>query len=372
MRLCTTLILSALAASSVSLAAQDAPPPRPPPGSAGAIPAPQPPHLSGPMIQFDNATYDFGKAASGEKVRHTFTVTNTGDQTLEITNVRPSCHCTTAGGWTHRIEPGQTGVIPVEFDSALNNGNVTKTVEVYSNARNQPRLMLILRGVVWKPIDITPATAFISIPPDSTNRESTTVRIVNQTDTPMTLSQPASANSNFTAALKETKPGKEFELVITAEPPFAAGNVPGTISMQSSLTNSPLVHVTVFARVTPAVQVSPPQFFLSGLPGRWFTNRVSIRGNNALVLSNPTASDSRIQLRLESLGLQGMYNLMAAFPPDFEVPPGQRAVVSVESNHPRYPVIKIPVIQISRPRAYAKPAGGFPIPPAPVPVANHP
>jgi hypothetical protein len=327
------------------------------------------------MIQLDNVTYDFGRAASGEKVRHTFTVTNTGDAMLEITNVRPGCHCTTAGDWTHRIEPGQTGIIPVQFDSAQNSGTIAKSVEVYSNARNHPRLTLFLRGVVWKPIEITPQTAFINIPADTTNRESTTVRIVNKTDGPLTLTQPASANHSFSAELKETQPGKEFELVITAEPPFSVGNAPGTISMQTSLTNSPVINITAIARVAPAIQVNPPQFYLNALPNRWFTNRVSIRGNIAtivLILSNAVASDSRIEVRLEPLGLKGMYNLMAAFPPGFEVPPGQHAEVTVESNYPRNPVIKIPIFQVGRPRAFANPAVHIPPPPAPVPVSIPP
>jgi hypothetical protein len=327
------------------------------------------------MIQFDSLTYDFGRAASGEKVRHIFTVTNTGNRMLEITNVRPGCHCTTAGDWTHRIEPGQTGVIPIQFDSAQNSGNITKTVDVYSNAKNQPRLTLFLKGAVWRPIEINPQTAFINIPADTTNRESTTVKIVNKTDSPMTLSEPTSTNPSFSAELKETQPGKEFELVITAEPPFTVGNAPGTISMKTSLTNSPAINITAVARVAPAIQVNPPQFYLNALPNRWYTNRVSIRGNiasNVLILSNAIASDSRIEVRLEPLGLKGMYNLMAAFPPGFEVPQGQRAEVTVESNYPRNPVIKIPILQIGRSRAFANPPVRIPPPPTPVPVASHP
>jgi hypothetical protein len=325
------------------------------------------------MIQFDNITFDFGKAAMGEKVRHTFTLTNTGDLPLEITNVHPGCHCTTAGDWTHRVEPGQTGTISVQFDTAGLNANVTRTVDVFSNAKNQPRLTLFIRGAIWRPVEISPMTAVIPIPPDSTNSQSTTVRIVNQTDNPITLSEPTSPSHCFTAVLKEVKPGKEFELAITAAPPFTVGNTPGTFSMKTSLTNAPVISVTAIASVQAAIQIYPSQFIVDASPDRWFTNRVAIHGatTNALVLSNAVASDSRIQLRLEPVGLKGMYNLMAAFPPGFDTGPSRRAEVTVQSNHPLHPVIKIPILQISRPKPAAMLASRGPNPPNAQPITNY-
>src|SRR5215510_7123219 len=65
----------------------------------------------GPQIQFDNQVYDFEKVTAGDVVKHTFIFTNTGNQTLELTDVHPSCGCTTAGDWTRKVEPGQTGLI---------------------------------------------------------------------------------------------------------------------------------------------------------------------------------------------------------------------------------------------------------------------
>jgi hypothetical protein len=375
MRLWATLILSAMTAGSVRLEAQPSPPPAVVPlAPAAGILAPPATNTSGPMIQFDNVMYDFGKAAAGEKVEHTYIVTNTGDQTLEISNVSPGCHCTTAGAWTHRIEPGHTGIIPIRLDSSLFNGPVTKSISVTSNAKNQPRMALLLKGTVWKPIDVRPSIANMSIPADSTNSQSATVRIVNQTDDPITVSPPTSANQLFTAALKEIKPGKEFELVITAQPPFTAGNVMGTISMKTSLASSPVINVTASAYVVPAVQVYPAQIMLNASPDHWFTNRITIRGSttNVLTLSNPTASDSRIELRLEPMTLKGMYNLMAAFPPGFQLQPGQTAEVTVQSNHPRYPVIKIPIIQVQRAKVPVNPTGRFPTPQNPIHVTNQP
>src|SRR5436190_16810023 len=51
----------------------------------------------GPKIAFETPEYDFAKVKSGELVKHTFIFTNTGDDLLILTNVQPSCGCTTAG-----------------------------------------------------------------------------------------------------------------------------------------------------------------------------------------------------------------------------------------------------------------------------------
>src|SRR5262245_37046886 len=48
---------------------------------------------SGSKIQFETPTYDFGKAKAGDPIKHTFVFTNTGCETLEISNVRPGCGC---------------------------------------------------------------------------------------------------------------------------------------------------------------------------------------------------------------------------------------------------------------------------------------
>jgi hypothetical protein len=321
------------------------------------------------MIQFDNPMYDFGKVAVGEKARHTYFVTNTGNETLQITNVHPGCHCTTAGDWTHKIEPGQTGTIPVQFDSTGFNGTITRTIEVYSNAKNGPHKTLQLKGLIWKPIEYA-STASISIPADATNEMSTTVRIVNQTDNPVTFSNAVSAKSLFDAVVKETKPGKEYELVITAHPPFPTANTSGAITVNTSLPSTPTISVNAMAMITPAVQVSPSQIVLNPLPDRATTNRVTIHSNttNLLSLSNPKASDSQIQVDVQPGVRSGTFTLVVVTPPGYRLAPGQHAEVTVESNHPRYPVIRVPIMQLPARKTVAS----FPAHPNAPPVTGHP
>jgi hypothetical protein len=383
-RLCATLIVSAMTVASVRLAAQGNPPPAPVPPAA----APVSPASSGPIIQVDIPKFDFGKARAGEKVRHTYIITNTGDAMLHITNVQGSCHCTTVGNWSHDIAPGHTGEIAAQLDTTGFGGGgapVQRMITVYSNARNEPRKTLVIKGVVWKAIDVSPSSATISIAPDATNAETTTVRILDQTDNPITFSNAVSANRLFTATLKEIKPGKEYQLVIDAQPPFTPGNSWGTITVNTSLTNTPVISVPVHARVLPPIQIYPSQIVVNLLPDRATTNRVTIKGtstNTVLTLSNAKASDSRIHVDLLPLGPKGMYNVVAVFPADFKLEPGQHAEVTVESNQPRTPLLKIPIVEYPRPRHIAAlpphprpapaPANLSPAQPNPPPAANHP
>jgi len=306
------------------------------------------PIVDGPMIVFDNRNYDFGKAAAGEKVKHSYIVTNTGTGTLEISDVHPSCGCTTAGGWTRKVEAGQTGEIPVQFDSSRYSGPVTKTITVTSNAKNEPRAVVILHGTVWKPIDVTPSTAVVNVQEDATNSVSTTVRIISAVDSPIEVTDPTSSSKSFSAELKTVRPGKEYALTISALPPFAGMNTSASISVKTSLPSSPVLSVTAIAAVQQAILVSPMQVTLNASMERWSTNRVFIRGNGGRVLNlqEPEVSDSRLKVDILPMGMQGMYNLLIDVPPGFDIPQGQRVEIKVKTNDPRHPEIKIPIVQI--------------------------
>jgi hypothetical protein len=331
-------------------------------------------------MTFVTNEYHFGRVAVGTLVKHVFIVSNAGDQTLVITRVTPGCHCTTAGGdWSkpHQIEPGKTEGIPIQFDSGSFRGDVNKTITVASNDKLAPNQTLILRGTVWKVFDVTPQLAHITIMPDAPSNWTAVVHITNQSDEPATLSNPTSDNGLFKAELKTIKPGKEFDVVFTAVPPLATGDHTGTISVKTSLTNMPVINITVVATVQPAVGVTPPQITLSPQIDRWLTNRVTIIGNvsNSLVLSDPEASDKRISVEIKEMTRGRVFQLAAIFPPGFQIAPGQQVRLSVKSNNAERPVIIVPIRQLQRqpatspPLAHPKPMSQNPPPP---PATGHP
>jgi len=87
-----------------------------------------------PIMTFDSAVCRFGTLAIGEKYLHTFRFTNTGNSALIISQVNPSCGCTSPKDWPKDpIAPGGDGQITIEFNSNGNSGQVDKTVSIVTN-----------------------------------------------------------------------------------------------------------------------------------------------------------------------------------------------------------------------------------------------
>jgi hypothetical protein len=307
----------------------------------------------GPIIEFDRKDYNWGKVESGDVVKHVFVVSNAGTEMLVISNVHPSCGCTTAGAWTTNIEPGKTGSIPVQFNSARFSGptTITKTVEVFSNARNHPRETLFLRGLSRRTIEATPPNPVINVVTGTTSNVSTTVRLTCQGEQPIELSDPVLSSKSFTAELQTVTPGKEYKLVVTALPPFAVGSPSTTVHLKTTSLTAPNFDLNVVASIQPEIQVSPPQLRLGALPNVWTTNRgVFVHGNGPakLTLSDPECSDPRVHVQLNPIGVQSMYNLLVALPPSYQIEPGKPVEITLKSDNTNMPIVKVPVVQFSR------------------------
>ncbi len=112
----------------------------------------QPPTApEGPMIKWDNANYDFGDLAQGERVETTFKFTNSGTAPLIITNVEVTCGCTTPKGWPRDpILPGGTGELTIAFNSVGKYGRQNKVVKVISNAVSTQNQIVFTANVLPK------------------------------------------------------------------------------------------------------------------------------------------------------------------------------------------------------------------------------
>lgn len=303
--------------------------------------------IAGPRIQFASPAFEFGRITCGELVNYSFIFTNLGDQTLELSDVRPSCGCTTAGAYDRTVAPGKTGRIPIQFNSANASGAVGKTVIVLCNDPTQTNIVLQIKGTVWKPIQLTPTVASFRVSSDVQTNETRRIQIVSNLEEPLQLSQPECTNKAFQATLRTVRPGKEFELAVTFLNSQVSVSTAAPITLKTSSTNVPQLTINAYALVQPAIVASPTQLVLPSGPlpsGVQLNANIVNNGPSQLVLSDPSMEPPVAKVRVQELNPGRQFMLIAEFPPGFQPQQGQNGEIRVKTNHPQQPVVTIPVI----------------------------
>lgn len=99
------------------------------------------------VMAFEETEFDFGTVVDGEKVSHTYTFKNTGEEPLILSNAKGSCGCTVPSWPREPIPPGGEGEITVEFNSQNKKGKRNQKVTITANT-NPPQTFIYLKGEV--------------------------------------------------------------------------------------------------------------------------------------------------------------------------------------------------------------------------------
>ena len=102
---------------------------------------------SGPMINFEIETINYGEISKGSDGVRTFIFENTGNAPLEIQGVRSSCGCTIPKKPEVPIAPGDKGEIIVRYDTNRV-GVFRKTITVNTNVFSKAIIALKIKGNV--------------------------------------------------------------------------------------------------------------------------------------------------------------------------------------------------------------------------------
>jgi len=100
--------------------------------------------FAAPEIKVEKMTYNGGNAAEGSVLKAQFKITNTGNEPLKLTSVRPGCGCTVVS-YDSVIAPGKSGFIKPEVNlKGFSIGPNSRGVTVNSNAGKDPVLHLTI------------------------------------------------------------------------------------------------------------------------------------------------------------------------------------------------------------------------------------
>ncbi len=191
-----------------------APSPAPPGKRTFKMPAP-PQNFSPPTIEIQQPDFDWGTAVQGEVIRHSFTVENKGGAPLTITQVKPSCGCTTAAKPEKPIEPGAKGLITLEVDTKKFSGQIKKTAEVISNAGPVPA-KLSMGGKVDALFSIEPAAPKIDLV-RGVPVEPVKLVLKRTSKLPLKIKELKTEQKVLKAELKEVTPGEAYDIFVTAD-----------------------------------------------------------------------------------------------------------------------------------------------------------
>lgn len=103
--------------------------------------------IKGAEISVDKEVHDFGTVKQNDLTECYFTITNTGDESLVLADVKGSCQCTVPEWPKSDIKPGETAKIKVKYNSNRT-GPINKTVTITSNSKENPTLTVRIKGTV--------------------------------------------------------------------------------------------------------------------------------------------------------------------------------------------------------------------------------
>jgi rhodanese-related sulfurtransferase len=105
-----------------------------------------------PTLFADAADYNFGNVVEGTIVVHTFILSNTGTQPIQISKVRASCGCTATALSDYSLAAGESVQLEARVDTSGFSGDVVKSIYVdyAAGASESTTLALHVAGTVLR------------------------------------------------------------------------------------------------------------------------------------------------------------------------------------------------------------------------------
>ena len=301
---------------------------------------------SGARIQFGTNTLHLGRLAGGTVVRCTFRFTNTGPETLEITGVEPSCGCITAGNWSRRVAPGDSGAIPLEINAPNIDSMFSKTVVIKCNDPTEPQQTLKLSGTLWRAVEITPPVVSFDFSNDTEANPVKTVRVISKLLQPLQLSLLSIERTNFQAEVSTIEPGKEFEVSIRCSSIPRQGPMSFCVKLRTSCSELPVLGLNVVALVPPPVEIKPPRIVLMGTSQRELAVTIRNHLDVPLKLSAPEISIPGAQVKLEEKRPGQEFRVVLTVPAGFRLASWQHGKVTIGTGISEPATLEIPIIAL--------------------------
>jgi hypothetical protein len=332
-----TLLLALLAVSSAAAN---------PPGVAEPSAEPAPP----PVLTAVATELDAGEVVEGTEVRLTFTLVNQGEAPLNL-KVMTSCGCTVA-----RFEPsiaaGARNSLDVTMKTRGLRGRLTKALQVIADDPKHTQVGLRVLVTVVPLVRVEPG--FAAYLP---------VQDQGPTQTEFTLTPAPGKKVQFTEVvstipyvqarlLPATSLDGPRKLQVSITPDAPLGHLQATIAVVTDSEVTPRIRLTITGEK--GIGVSPSAVFLGLIPENSTSAHEEVlltKSGGQFAIKSAASDDPSVRVAVEPVKEGSRYRLVATYTGGRKI--GLlKQMITVTTDDPRQPVLKIPVEGvISEPKA---------------------
>lgn len=315
-----------------------------------------------PKLQFEKTTYDFGTASEGAEVTGKFVFHNDGKGVLSIDKPETSCGCTVASVKPDTLSPGETGEIAFRLDLTDARGPVKKTITVPSNDPQQPKLLLIISGVVEAVFDVSPPMVFFGeVPPGETARETIEIRRLDGKKLSITRAETSREYLKTSVEPGTNSDSQTAVLVIEATGTGRPEQFTDILNVILERSSKPAFHIPVAGQFVASIEVEPsalrwtvpdPEHWPGPNPAVALTRKITISStvtNRSLdVVEFVSSFDEDLLIKVDEVERGQKFEITVKLSEPFKE--SKQGTLTFVTNYPDYPSIIVPIqITVSKP-----------------------
>ena|GEM_PF-6385631 len=223
------------------------------------------------LVYIKNPLWDMGVCPSGNTYSHTFTLVNSGKESLEIVAVKPTCGCTVAELSTKRVPSGGTAAINAKIHTSGRSGAFGARIILKTDSVTYPAVLMEIKGdfrlyggtlatfpqnIVWEEIPVGTGA-------------SRKVRVFRRGQDALNLAGASCDHVRIKVKVlkgrgADNPNGARYgEIEVLVEPNMPVGPFEGTVKVQTRHDKYPTIEIPVRGSVIGGLKSEPRTVFLS-------------------------------------------------------------------------------------------------------------
>ena len=299
---------------------------------------------------------DFDIVPKGEVLVHEFEIRNEGSADLEIKDVRPACGCTVAR-YDKTIAPGASGKIHAEVKTDNFGGPIAKSIAVFTNDLESPKLQLVVKAHVKPYIAVLPGYArYNYVQGEPVGSISQTLWAEDGSDVEV-LSVKAPYKHlkvDFREATDDERNeqgrGQQWRIEVTLDSQSPVGALRDYVEVRLNHAKQKSVKIPISGFVRPRQHITPPKIDFGQLQGSALPERRTLHFTNFI-----TSTIELTQIETDIEGLSGevqnaskaddagyRFKLLLTLGP--EMPKGDfKSTIKIHTTDEQNPIVELPI-----------------------------